>query len=306
MRELLLVPVVALSLGLSACVIVGDDWGAHYNKDFHSNYPLKAGGRVSVETFNGSVEVSGWDENTVDIVGTKFASTQSEADNMRVDIDATPDSVSIRVPRPALGHNQGARFVIKVPNKAVLSRISTSNASIRTQNGAGPARLKSSNGSIHVTDFQGALDAETSNSTVELMNVQGDVVAHSSNGPIRAVHLAGSLDASTSNGSIQGSFDRADRPVRAETNNNSVELSFPPHFASDVRVNTSNGGITVRLPDDFRGQISARTSNASVTSDFDIQSHGELKRSQIEGVIGSGGPLIQLNTSNSGIHLQRR
>jgi len=306
MRALLVIPVVASSLCLSSCYIDGGGWGERFNKDFHSSYPLKPGGRITVETFNGSVEISGWDQDTVDISGTKYGPTQSDADNLRVDIDATADSVSIRVPRPSLGRNEGARFVIKIPRNATLDRITTSNGSIRTQDGVGPARLKSSNGSIHVVDFRGNLDAETSNSAIELLNVEGDVTAHSSNGHIHADRLAGSLEASTSNGGIQADLARADRPVRAETNNSSVELTFPAHFSSAVRVSTNNGGITLRLPENANAQIKARTSNASVTTDFEIRAHGEISRSHLDGVIGAGGPLIDLSTSNAGIRLLRR
>ena len=306
MRALFLIPLVASSLCLSSCYIDGVGWGEHFNKDFHSSYPLKAGGRLTVETFNGSVEISGWDQDTVDISGTKYGPTQSEADNLQVNIDATADSVTIRVPRPSLGRNEGARFVIKIPRNATLSRITTSNASIRTQDGVGPARLKSNNGSIHVADFRGRLDAETSNSAIELLNVEGDATVHSSNGHIHADRLAGSLDATTSNGGIQADLTRPDRSVRAETSNNSVELTLPAHFSSDVRVSTKNGGITLRLPESTNARVSARTSNSSVTTDFEITAHGEISRNHLDGVIGAGGPLIELTTSNGGIRLLRR
>jgi DUF4097 and DUF4098 domain-containing protein YvlB len=306
MRALFVIPVAAASLWLSSCYIDVGDWGEHFNKDFHSSYPLKPGGRITVETFNGSVEISGWDQDTVDISGTKHGPTQSDADNLRVDVDATADSVGIRVPRPSLGRNEGARFVIKIPRNATLDRITTSNGSIHTQDGVGPARLKSSNGSIHIADFRGNVDAETSNSAIELLNVEGDVTAHSSNGHIHADRLAGSLDASTSNSGIQASLARPDRPVRVETSNGSVELTFPAHFSSAVRVSTNNGGITLRLPESTNARVSARTSNSSVTTDFEIRTQGEISKNHLDGVIGAGGPLIDLGTSNGGIRLLRR
>lgn len=306
MRTLFAIPVLGASLCLSSCYIDGVGWGEHFDKDFHSSYPLKPGGRLTVETFNGSVEISGWDQDTVDISGTKYGPSQSEADNLQVNIDATADSVGIRVPRPPLGRNEGARFVIKIPRNTTLTRVTTSNGSIRTQDGVGPVRLKSSNGSIHVTDFHGNVDAETSNNAIELLNVEGDASVHSSNGHIHADRLAGSLDATTSNGGIQADLARPDRPVRVETSNNSVELTFPAHFSSDVHASTRNGSITLHLPESTNAQVSARTSNASVTTDFSIQTHGEISRNHLDGVIGACGPLIDLSTSNGGIRLLRR
>ncbi|MGB7720233.1 MAG: hypothetical protein WBL65_10055, partial [Bryobacteraceae bacterium] len=96
MRAKLLLPILAAALlGLAACDI--EDFGGfdRYRQDFHYTYPLKSGGRLSVETFNGSVEVSGWDQETVDISGSKYAATQEAADALKVAIDNSPDSVSI-------------------------------------------------------------------------------------------------------------------------------------------------------------------------------------------------------------------
>jgi hypothetical protein len=37
-----------------------------------------------------------------------------------------------------------------------------------------------------------------------------------------------------------------------------------------------------------------------------VRARGELSRNRLEGVIGSGGPLIDLSTSNGSIHLLKR
>src|ERR1017187_3970444 len=122
-------------LSLTSCIVGVGDW-ERFSKDFHSSYPLKAGGRLSVETFNGSVDISGWDQDTVDISGTKYGPSQEEADDLKVNIDATADSVSVRVPRPSMRrNNQGARLIIKIPRNAQLDRIVSSNGAIRTQDG---------------------------------------------------------------------------------------------------------------------------------------------------------------------------
>jgi len=127
----------AALLSLTSCIVGVGDW-ERYNKDFHLSYPLKPGGKLSVETFNGSIDISGWDQDTVDITGTKYGPTQEEADNLKVNVDSTADSVSIRVPRPTdRRNNQGARMTIKVPRKTQLDHIVTSNSSIQTDDGAG-------------------------------------------------------------------------------------------------------------------------------------------------------------------------
>lgn len=307
MRAKFLLPaLLAGLLGMTACDF--EDIGGYerYHKDFHYSYPLKAGARFSTETFNGSIEVSPWDQETVDISGTTYAPSQNEADNLKVDIDHSPDSVSIRVVRPSMRHgNWGARFVIKVPRKVVMERITTSNASIRTVDGVGPARFKSSNGQIHVEGLRGDLDAQTSNSAIELVDVAGEVKAHSSNGHIRAEGLTGSLEASTSNSSIHASLNRANGPMRLESSNGSIDLVLPAGSNVPVRASTNNSSITLHAPDSINARLSARTSNGSITSDFELRMQGEFSRTHMEGTIGNGGPLVDLNTSNGNIRLMK-
>src|ERR1043165_5497872 len=164
MRSKLLLPALgAALLSLTACDIE-DINGGHYNRDFHYNYPMAANGKLSVESFNGGIEVSAWDQDTVDISGTKYGPTQEAADDIQVSVDHSANAVSVRVVRPSVRrNNQGARFVIKAPRHAVLDRLTSSNGSIRTVDGVGPARLRTSNGAIHVSGLAGSLEAITSN-----------------------------------------------------------------------------------------------------------------------------------------------
>ena len=301
--------VVVLTVGLlsqTSCIVGVGDW-QRFSKDIHSSYPLKAGGTLNVETFNGSVDISGWDQDTVDISATKFGPSQEEADNLHVDIEATPSSVTIRVPRPGLlRNNQGARFVIKIPRGARLDRITTSNSSIHTQDGVGSTRLKTSNGSIRVLDLKGTLDADTSNSSVELSGVDGDARVHTSNGSIRINQLNGGLEASTSNSSVHMEAMRPDRPIRIDTSNGSVEVNLPEGFSSPVRVDTSNSPITVRVYDGTNARIAARTSNSSIHTEFAVRAEGDISKNRLDAEMGKGGPLIDLSTSNGSIKLLRR
>jgi DUF4097 and DUF4098 domain-containing protein YvlB len=271
MRSTLLLPVLAAALlSLSACDF--DDFadGARYTSDFHHSYPMAANGRLAVETFNGSIEVTGWDEPTVDISGTKYARTQQAADDLQVSIDHSANVVTVRVVRSSMTRmNQGARFVIKVPRSAVLERLTSSNGSIRTIDGVGPTRLRTSNGGIRVTGLKGTLEAQTSN------------------------------------GSINAELTAAEGPVRLDTSNGSIELRLPGKFDDDVRAHTSNGSITVRAPEKLNARLAARTSNGRISSDHEVRASGEISKTRLEGVVGAGGPLLDLSTSNGGIRITR-
>lgn len=306
MRAKLLVAVVAAAtLGLAGCMVDGFGLGQRFNKDFHYSYPLKDGGRLSIETFNGSVDVSGWDEQTVDISGTKYGPSPDAADSLQIEAGHLPDSVSIRVVRPSAHWGPwGARFLVKMPRRAVVDLIRTSNGQIHVTDGTGPSRLRSSNGAIRVEALRGDVDAQTSNGMVELVDVSGDAVVRTSNGRIRADHLAGSLQATTTNATITaGLSGAAGRPLRLETSNGGVDAILPEKFDSDVRIHTSNGHITLHLPAEANARVQAQTSNSAITSDFEVRAQGAFSKSRLDGAIGAGGPLLDLSTSNAAIRL---
>jgi hypothetical protein len=305
MRAILLLPAV---LFLAGCDFEDFDGMARYHEDFHYNHPLRPGGRLSVEGFNGSVEISAWDQNTVDISGTKTARSAQDANLIRIDIDHNPDAVSVRASRPSVRNgNYGVRFVIKVPRNALYDRITTSNGAIRAYDGNGPARLKSSNGRIELQHIRGGVYAETSNGPIEITDNDGSVEAHSSNGHIKIEGLRGALDATTSNSSIHAVIERAGDSIRDASSNGNIELTLPSGAACPVRAHTNNSSITLHLPGaEPNARLSANTSNGSISTDFELRMRGEFNKHHLEGTLGNGsGPLIDLETSNGSIHIVR-
>ena len=299
--------VVPLLVILSGCD-VGDLGIARFNRDFHYNYPLQPGGRFSLESFNGNVEITAWEQNTVDISGTKYGPSEEAADALRIDIANTPGSVNVRVTRPGdFRGNRGAKFAVKVPRGTVLDQITTSNATINVTGGAGPGRFRTSNGRIQVRFFAGDVDARTSNGEVDLSDVEGEASAHTSNGRINAFHIRKALQASTSNGPITANLTAgpAEGPFRLETSNGPIDLRLPDDLTGSVRAQTSNGPITVQMPGTLNARVSARTSNSSVSSDFPVRVEGEMNKNHMDGLIGNGGPLLDLSTSNGAIRLMR-
>jgi DUF4097 and DUF4098 domain-containing protein YvlB len=277
-----------------------------YREDFHFSYPLSVGGSVRLENFNGSVEISGWDKNTVDIDGSKYANTDYRLKEMKIDIQPTASSISIRtIPPLDRRGNAGARYTIHVPRHTELAQIISSNGAIRVDTIEGNSHLRTSNGSVHATKLVGSLDVQTSNGTVEISDITGDTTLRTSNGQIRADVRKGGFGAKTSNGSITVRLMEPDSsPVRLESSNGHIELTM--NAAREVRASTSNSSIIVRMPASVGATVNAHTSNSSITCDFDVSVHsGMISKHRLEGTIGNGGPLLDLGTSNGGIKILR-
>jgi DUF4097 and DUF4098 domain-containing protein YvlB len=301
------IPVLSLLVFTVGCDLEGLGPSDRFKEDFHFTYPLKAGGRIVLENFNGSVEVTGQDGETVDISGSKFAATEDLLKAVRIDIVPAADSIRIRTVRPSDRRgNMGARYVLRVPRKTELERIDSSNGSIHVTGIDGATRLKTSNGRVEVTDLRGALEARTSNGSVQLNNLEGAASVETSNGKVEAERVRGGFTATTSNGSIRAHLEKSDprRAVKLDTSNGSVVLTMDAVDQNEVHVSTSNASVTVKLPSAVSARVKASTSNGSVSTDFDVRD-GSRGKTHLEGIIGSGGPVLDISTSNGSVKIER-
>lgn len=296
---------LALPLLLTSCEFDGMQ-SDRFREDFHMNYKLERGQRVSVENSNGSVEISGWDKNEVDISGERYAPTEDYLRQLKVDVQASPTAVHIRSLRPSRaswqGSSGGVKYIIRVPRQTLLDRIESTNGSLRVEDVQGNAMLRTTNGSVRLYRAEGAYDVQTSNGSIELSAHTGDVKARSTNGGIRAEGLSGSLTAQTTNGAINARLTgNAASLLRFDTTNGGIDLTMDKQPAG-ITAGTSNGGITLRLPSDVKASLRAST-NSSVSTDFPVA--GDVEKKRIRGTINGGGPLVDLSTSNGRIRIER-
>jgi DUF4097 and DUF4098 domain-containing protein YvlB len=275
MQRICLSILICFSFTVAGCDIEDFDSGDRAQVDFHYNFPLHAGGSVNVDTFNGSIEIIGWDQNSVDISGTKYARTVELRDAIKIDTIHTDDSVSIHAVRPYENRGgMGAKFIIHVPKKANLDRIVGSNGKIEVRSVAGTVNLRTSNGHISAEQVDGPIDASTSNGKVTVTEEE--------------------------------TSGRA--PIHVRTSNGGIEITAKHPILSDLHASTSNGSITVRIPETTAARVRASTSNSSITSDFDVTTQGRADKHHLEGSINTSkgdGPLIDLSTSNGHIRLAK-
>jgi DUF4097 and DUF4098 domain-containing protein YvlB len=291
-------------LSLAGCDDMNFDIGDRYKEDFHYNFALQPGGKLDLENFNGSVDIAGWDKNEVEVNGTKYARSKDLLDSIKIETSNSPDAVRFKTSHPVGHGNMGAKYTIRVPRKVVLNDIRSSNGAIHVEDIDGTSRLHTSNGGVRLSRVKGDIDIETSNGTIELEGVNGNATLRTSNGKIKGDIKGGALEANTSNGGITLALadGSGNGPVRMHSSNGSIDLTLDN--AREVHATTSNSSITVHLPSSANGRVRAHTSNSSIDTDFDVLVKGGVHtKHELEGTLGSGGPLIDLSTSNGGIHL---
>ncbi len=298
------------SLLLAGCEMDPADWGSsdRFKEDFSSTHKLASGGRVMLESFNGGVEIIGWDKDSVEVSGTKNAAREDVMKGIRIDVVSEADSIRIRAIRPTeMNCNCGTKFMLKVPKKVILDNIVTSNASIRVEAITGNSRVKTSNGSIRVWGVDGSLEATTSNASIEVGQFTGAADLRTSNGRIKADGVRGGFDARTSNASIDASVAELEpgRPLTLESSNGSISLTLDTWKSNDIKARTSNASVNVRLPDKGAADLYLNTSNGNISTDFEITT-SQFSKNRIVGKLGGGGPRLDLSTSNGNVRLMKK
>ncbi len=295
---------------MSGCEV--GDFGdiRRYQADFEETHALKPGARLELENFNGPVEITGSDAEEIVVRGTKYAASRELLDVVRVEVNVTPDSARIRTSVPR--HDQrrcGVSYILTVPRRVVLDRITTSNGGIRVDGTEGAARLKSSNGRVRVDRLKGDLQAETSNGSITVADSEGAAELRTSNGRISAERVKGRLDARSSNGSIEARLSEplASEQIRLVSSNGSITVELDQLNNNEVYAETSNASVTLRLPPNAEARLRASTSNGSISCDFPVDTGGRAgNKNYLEGVIGKGGPLLDLRSSNGAIRVAKR
>jgi hypothetical protein len=306
MRPILIAALAGAGLFvLAGCELDELAGSASVKEDFHYSHALKPGGRLAVETFNGSITISGWDREEVDISGTRQASSKELLDAMKIDIVPTAEAVRIRTVRPSGWRgNMGASFTIKAPRRLLVERAQSSNGSVHVEEIEGNVRLETSNGRIRAVRVRGDVEATTSNGSVELTECTGAANLKTSNGRIQADGVRGPFEATTSNAKIEARLLEVSGslPTKLRTSNGAIQLTLEEPPKTDVVLTTSNGPITVRAPSSLAATVKASTSNGQISTSFRVA--GEKSKTRLEGTVGAGGPLLELATSNGSINLE--
>jgi hypothetical protein len=128
-------------------------------------------------------------------------------------------------------------------------------------------------------------------------------VGRTVNGGISAEGIRGRAEAHTVNGEIEV---EAAGLTTAETVNGSINASVGEAGWKDpLKLKTVNGAIKVSLPGETAADVEAATVNGDIETDFPLTVKGKFGRRRIQGSIGGGGPLLELESVNGGIKLKR-
>lgn len=219
-------------------------------KEFNQSYPLQAGGSFELQNVNGTVEVQGWDRDTVQIHAVKTAkSRESDLDLVSIDVEARSSAISVSTRYP---QNEGVEvaveYTVRVPHGARVEHVGTVNGTLRVSGIEAVEELRTVNGNIEVYDGGGSVHARTTNGNVhlELLHVQdkNGAVAETTNGSV-LLAVPADTHADLEARCLNGNFF-SELPVTFESTQRPRELHGKiGRGGVPLRLRTVNGGIRV-------------------------------------------------------------
>jgi hypothetical protein len=250
---------------------------------------------LRLSTFDGSIEIQGWDKPHVVVEVEKHGGTREALDALEVMTRQNGDLIELEVKRPRSESFRGiglhraafARLIVSVPASAHLDAKSGDGA-IRIERVNGRLQLRTSDGSIRATNVSGELTLDTTDGSVVVENAEGRLSVETGDGSVSVAGRLASVKLRTGDGSVV---------YRAE----------PGSAMSDAwDITTGDGTVTVYLPAAFSAEIDAHTGDGTIRSEIAglASPSRDSGRRTLLGRIGEGGRLLRIRTRDGSIRLR--
>ena len=260
-------------------------------------FKVTAGAEVTLDTFDGSIQVQSWDRPEVhveiqkrgpdrEVAAALEVRSSQEGNRVRVEAPAPKSSrefVGINVSSPSVS------FVVRVPQNAQLTA-TTRDGSITVENVSGNVNLRSGDGSIRAG------------------NIKGDIKAHTGDGSIAVSDVNGRVSLESGDGSIQLRGRVEDLHVRTGDGSIVIEADEGSAMKGNWDVSTGDGSVAFRVPRNFNAEIDADSRDGRVRSEIEGLSatNDDDERGKLRGRIGNGGHTVTIRSGDGSITVGNR
>jgi len=250
---------------LAAIVVAAPALCAADSEEFRWNGKLAAGQAIEIKGVNGGISASGTSGGEVELVAVKKG-RRSDPHAVKIDVVEHADGVTICAVYPSTDGKANEC----ASGKAGRMNVRDNDVNVEFKLSV-PAGVR----------FVGC----TVNGGIDARGIKADAEAETVNGGVD-LESTGTARAQTVNGGITARFGRSD-------------------WNGTMKLATVNGGIDVTMPDGLSADVKAATVNGDISTDFPITVVGKFGRRRLNGTVGSGGRLLEMNTVNGGIELKK-
>jgi hypothetical protein len=253
---------------------------------------------LTLETFDGAIEVRSWERNEVSVEILRTANTAEEARALEVRTSQDGNNITVEAPRVGdvgggsfrIGswRSPSVAFVVRAPRRMILDA-ATGDGSITVGDLAGTLTLRSGDGAIRGENLEGRIKASTGDGSISMQQSRGELDVDSGDGSIRLSGHFEALKVHSGDGSV------------------TVDATEGSEMKRDWSVSTGDGSVRVSLPSGFNAEIDAQSGDGRVTTDWPVERRDDEDedRRTFRGRLGSGGRTLTVRSGDGSINLSR-
>jgi DUF4097 and DUF4098 domain-containing protein YvlB len=250
--------------------------------------------RLSVNNFEGSILVTGWNRNEVRVQATSAEESQVKvrlgggvlriSQNMRYG----PETVDLRISVPAW-------MPVELEGVETSISVSGTQGPVSAQSVEGDVTLRGGGGNISLSSVEGGVSAEDTKGNVEVTSVEGDVLLRNVAGEVSVESVDGQI-------MLEGITSTS---VRATTVDGDITFAGGIVDGGRYGFTTHDGNLTIRPA----GKVNATVSVSTFSGEFESTSPVTVTRTQSGGnrfsfTVGTGSARLDLEAFDGSIRFE--
>lgn len=287
------VALLSTLLASGACSINVDNQGHIVRED--KRYVVEGIADLNLTTFDGAIEVRGWDRNEVTVEIEKRAQDKDATDRIQVTAEQKGNVITVDVRYSGSSSYIGigtftsptARLIVNAPRRVNVN-------------------ARSGDGSILVDRIDGRLELKTADGTVRATETAGDLLVESGDGSIQLEDVTGRVEARTDDGTVRVSGVPSALRVRSGDGSIVLRIRRGAVMTDDWVVTTSDGSIVAELPEGFSAMVDAEPGSGDrARTDLELTdvTGGTREQRSLRGKLGAGGKTMTLRSGDGSIRL---
>jgi len=286
--------VAAVTMAAACDISIG---AAEFSVREEKKFAVTGPTQLTLSTFDGSIEVRGWDRNEVLVEVEKRGPDQATVDKIQVNASQNGNTITLEVSKPSpltatsFQRSPSASLVVSVPLQSAIT-------------------ARSGDGSITIRRVNGNVDLDTDDGSVRVENVKGDLIVRTGDGSVRAREIDGRAKVNTGDGSI--GIDGVFKGLQVETRDGSIEVTARAGSAieSEWSVTTGDGSIRMEVPEGFSADLDAQSADGRVRVDKLTDqdpvpaAREDDERGSARGRLGAGGKPLKLRSGSGSITIK--
>jgi len=258
---------------------------------------------IEVSNVQGSVQVSAWDKNEVELVA------ELESDKDELEFEATPRIVRIEVDRPnsRYGRDQDdANLILRVPRGARLI-VDTVSADVTVAGVRGEQDLESVSGTVETQAFDAPVNTSSVSGDVTVTGTGGKAAVKTENvsGTSTVTGVRGSLEGEVVSGEIHATIAAAERiDLSSVSGDVTVNAELTP--TAQVDLESVSGVLTLTIKPPVHADFDIESFSGDIENCFGQKARDTSKftpGSELVFTQGNGGARVELQTLSGEIRV---